>query len=180
VDGNDYAFYNEGGDDEGDIIIHIQVDDDNAVRIQVDPSVTSIPDRAFKRCRSLMGITIPNSVTSIGSQAFYYCESLETIDLENTSVQSIGAKAFFYCELLREIQLPTLISSIGDMAFWHCKALISIVLPGSITFGRRCLLGLSCSYNCGATKWYNVHSSSDLSKLQISYEHSDPCFSSVT
>ena len=36
-------------------------------------SVTSIGSNAFKQCRGLTSVNIPNSVTSIGYNAFSYC-----------------------------------------------------------------------------------------------------------
>ena len=52
--------------------------------------VVCIDDAAFKGCKSLASITIPNSVTSIGKEAFYYCERLTSIsvDSENTAYSS--------------------------------------------------------------------------------------------
>ena len=36
-------------------------------------SVTSLGEKAFRYCRSLTSVTIPNSVTSIGESAFFGC-----------------------------------------------------------------------------------------------------------
>ena len=59
-------------------------------------SVTSIGEDAFKNCKSLTSVTIPNSVTSIGSEAFYGCSSLTSVTIPN-SVTSIGKDAFKNC-----------------------------------------------------------------------------------
>ena len=59
-------------------------------------AVTSIGDEAFKNCRGLTSITIPNSVTSIGDEAFIYCSGLTSITIPN-SVTSIGDRAFYGC-----------------------------------------------------------------------------------
>ena len=44
-----------------------------------------IADGAFKNCRNLENVTIPESVTSIGSSAFYGCRGLTRVIFENTA-----------------------------------------------------------------------------------------------
>ena len=39
-------------------------------------AVSSIGNRAFYRCESLAGVTVPGSVTEIGNEAFGGCDSL--------------------------------------------------------------------------------------------------------
>jgi hypothetical protein len=51
--------------------------------------VTAIGEMAFRDCKSLTGIAIPNSVTSIGVAAFYGCDSLTSVAIPS-SVISIG------------------------------------------------------------------------------------------
>lgn len=60
-----------------------------------------ICDDAFRGCRSLQSITIPNSVTKIGYYAFSYCESLQSVTIPN-SVTKIGDGAFRWCTHLDE------------------------------------------------------------------------------
>ncbi len=78
--------------------------------------VTSIGEYAFRKCRSLTSITIPNSVTSIGSNAFSTCSSLTSITIPD-SVTSIGHSAFLFCASLTDITIPDSVTRIGGLAF---------------------------------------------------------------
>ena len=95
-------------------------------------SVTSIGDRAFRFCRSLTSITIPNSVTSIRHYAFEGCSSLTSITLGN-SVTDIGNWAFSECSSLTSITIPNSVTNIKDCAFAGCSSLTSIVVDAENT-----------------------------------------------
>ena len=79
-------------------------------------TVTSIGNNAFRNCKKLTSITIPNSVTSIGSGAFSGCENLNSITIPN-SVTSIGNYAFSECKKLTSIIIPNTVTSIGSNTF---------------------------------------------------------------
>ena len=80
--------------------------------ITFDGEVTSIGEVAFRYCKSLVSITIPDGVTSIGNYAFIACTSLANITIPD-SVTSIGDEAFSYCMSLTSITIPEGVTSIG-------------------------------------------------------------------
>ena len=94
--------------------------------------VTSIGGSAFRACRDLTSITIPDSVTSIGSQAFSSCSGLTSITIGN-GVTSIGDSAFVSCTGLTSITIPDSVTSIGSQAFRSCSGLTSITIGNGVT-----------------------------------------------
>ena len=100
--------------------------------VTIPNSVKSIGDKAFEQCKSLQSVTIPNSVTSIGDGAFIGCESLQSVTIPN-SVTKIGDGAFSLCRSLQSVTIPNSVRNIGNHAFSLCKSLQSVTIPNSVT-----------------------------------------------
>ena len=73
--------------------------------IVVPKEVSKIGDNQFLGTR-LETISIEDGVTSIGNKAFYNCKSLIEVTIPN-SVCSIGDKAFSKCDNLKRVYLPS-------------------------------------------------------------------------
>lgn len=56
-------------------------------------SVTMIGENAFRYCKDLKSIELPNSLTAICDQSFYGCESLEAFNFPD-NLESVGEYAF--------------------------------------------------------------------------------------
>lgn len=130
--------------------------------------VSCIGSSAFYKCRILTSVTIPNSVTSISNRAFDGCTSLmEFVVSESSksfsavegalfnkektmliryplgktntsyeilnSVTSIGDWAFRDCKNLTSVNIPSSVKGIGHSAFSGCTSLTSIEIPDSVT-----------------------------------------------
>ncbi len=94
--------------------------------------VTGIEERAFKDCKSLKTVYIPDSVTSVDQEAFSGCTGLTSVTIGN-GVTSIDWYAFCDCTGLTSITIPDSVTSIGDWAFEGCTGLTSITIPDSVT-----------------------------------------------
>ena len=124
---------------------------DNVKTVKFAGDITGIGSSAFRGCRSLTSIEIPNSVTSIGINAFSGCSSLTSIEIPN-SVTSIGDAAFYNCSSLSSVSIPNSVTSIGIYAFTGCRSLSSIEIPNSVTS-----IGNLAFYNCNSLKKITVN-----------------------
>ena len=92
--------------------------------------ITEIPANAFKGCKALWKVKIPENVLTIGSSAFNGCIGISNIVLPN-GVTTIGDSAFYGCSAMSgSINLNTTL--IGDQAFYKCVNLTDIVIGKNI------------------------------------------------
>lgn len=93
------------------------------------PNGADILFSAFKDCKGLSSVTLPNDLTDIDGYVFEGCESLTSITLPWT-ITEIGTEAF-YCSGLTSITIPTAVTKIGERAFTATK-LTSVEIPASV------------------------------------------------
>lgn len=105
--------------------------------IEIRKGTTCIAADAFKSCKKLISITIPNSVNSIGYAAFLLCSSLTSITIPN-SVTEIESSAFSGCTNLASITILGDVSKIGSYAFentaWYKNQPDGIVYAGKVLY----------------------------------------------
>ena len=77
---------------------------------------------AFRGCKNLKSITIPNGFTAVEDIAFRDCENLTSVKIPD-SVIKIGWAAFYNCANLKSIIIPRNVRTIRDSAFAGCKNL---------------------------------------------------------
>ena len=103
----------------------------NIASVTIPNSITSIGESAFQECSGLTTLTIPNSVTDIGYYAFRNCSGLTSVNIGN-SVKSISFEAFYGCSSLTSVIIPNSVTSLGRSAFQGCSSLESVTIPNSI------------------------------------------------
>lgn len=124
---------------------------------------------AFRDCRSLTSVIVPDTVTFMGDGAFYICSSVRTVSI-GSGLGYIPDRAFGYCSSLEEIIFHGEIFSVGDYAFAMCSVLGSAELTNTVTIGdsafRECRMLTSLSMRAleslGANALYNCRSLAEL------------------
>ncbi len=112
---------------------------------------TKIYPAAFRNCKELTSITIPDSVTSIGYTAFSGCTGLIqtengvsyvnrwVIDCEASATDAvlrentvgIASDAFSYCTSLTTLTIPNSVKEINQDAFYGCSAFSTVYYTGT-------------------------------------------------
>lgn len=86
--------------------------------------VVMIDSSAFRDCKKLTSVTLPDCLTVVGDYAFYNCSSLTSIDL--THVISIGQQAFAWCSDLTDIRCGPDLASLGEHALEGWTSLLTV------------------------------------------------------
>lgn len=121
----------------------------NLVNINIPEGITAIDDLAFYNC-GFSSINLPSTLTTIysgsGSSkgAFRNCKNLSTVSLPE-SVVKVGDYAFNGCTSLTDIYLPASITSYATTALYGCTALTTV------TVGEEWTNALNLSYSDNIT-----------------------------
>lgn len=103
--------------------------------------VKTIYNYAFKNCKSITTVTIPNSVETIESWAFYGCEALKSITIPDNVIE-LGPTVFGSCTSLESVKLGKGITKIEGSLFHSCTALTTISgLEQIVYVGTNAFLG---------------------------------------
>ena len=118
--------------------------------ISIPNTVSEIGDYAFADCTNLSSVTLPEDLTKIGNYVFQNCMKLRMIILPET-VTMIGDYAFYGCDDLVKLPFPDGLVVIGAGAFDSCESLTEVTIPASVT-----QIGERAFYNCKRLKNFQV------------------------
>jgi len=82
--------------------------------------VTTIYKDAFRNCKNLTSVIIPEGVISIGPYAFANCSNLSSVIISE-GVKQIEKETFSGCSKLSSVTIPESVTSIGDYAFFQAN-----------------------------------------------------------
>ena len=99
--------------------------------VYIEDGITVIEDEAFKSCRKLTAIRLPETLAEVGNHVFENCICLTEISLP-ASIRKMGNAAFIHCLSLSRVTLADGIQSLGESTFLECCSLEEIKLPDSI------------------------------------------------
>lgn len=138
--------------------------------VTFSPMLQTIDENAFRYCKSIRTINLPNTVTSIGDGAFSDCKALYDISsLSGTQITKINRNTFSGDNSLVKVSIPTTCREIGGGAFNGCTNLRTFDFKNVTTFGNSAFSGCSslssvtlangtntipfgCFYNCSGIK----------------------------
>ena len=96
----------------------------------IKAGTTVMADGAFRSCKKLTKITIPEGMKAISLLAFRDCETLAEVVFPST-LKSIGSYAFLHCTALKAVTLPESLEKIGSYSF-NDSGLTDVTIPASV------------------------------------------------
>jgi hypothetical protein len=144
--------------DDAEVLVYTgargEIPPHKVVRVFVDPSVTSIPARAFFRRTKLAEVELCEGLVEIGEDSFRWCyHSITKINVPTSlrrinnwafnyslrcpirlhdGIESIGTNAFGYC-IFTNFRVPPLITVIPKSMLMNCRAMFSLELSDNMT-----------------------------------------------
>jgi hypothetical protein len=126
----------------------------DVARVRVDPSITSIPARAFYERRELVEVELCEGLVEIGDRSFAGCgHSIKIINIPTSlrrindwafvaslrapirlhdGIESIGEAAFAAC-IFTNFRIPLLITVIPEYMLNNCRSMFSLELSENVT-----------------------------------------------
>ena len=106
-----------------------------SVKFAKNSEMVVIQANAFRNCKILTSIILPNSITKIGEDAFASCPLLKKVTL-STSLREIADYTFVGCRSLKEIEIPASVTEIGSFAFNGCTTLTTVTFAENSTLSE--------------------------------------------
>ena len=100
--------------------------------VNLPATLTTIDERAFKECKRLKTVVIPEGVTYIGKGAFLECDSIVTLSLPQT-LTLIDQNAFDGNKSVTSLTIPASVDSIGYAALMRMESLKTLTIADGPT-----------------------------------------------
>ena len=105
----------------------------NAGAITLPSGLQSIGIGAFRECRNIATIELPDSLTYIGaSKLFQNCTSLVTVEFPTDCQIQFFDNTFEGCTSLEAITIPASVDYIGGLAFYQCYGLNCVIIEDGV------------------------------------------------
>lgn len=112
-------------------------------KIHISEGIEVVENCAFKECRALEAVTLPDTLRRIGSKSTakhgdgaFASTNLQTVIIPQ-NVEFIGPYTFYFCTKLQKIELPDRITTIFEGTFTYCENLSEIKLPNGLSVIER-------------------------------------------
>lgn len=119
---------------------------------------TQIGQQAFRDCKNIKKVTLPEGLTTIKNLAFKDCTALESINLP-TTLTTLN-NALQGCSALTELTIPAGVTQLARSAFEGCSSLTSITIPSTVT-----TIAQGAFKNCTSLSSVTIEGASTINQL---------------